>query len=124
MTGQEIVSIQDAIQNAGLNSTKYPKKIEIKIPRARFPGMYLSIPTDGKSFKLQVYCHQASFSFLGKLNTRGYKVDTVDLDKTFSIKEVKGVPSEEEIGDFLNQAMKDVVNIGIVRAPEPEPEVE
>ena len=54
MTGQEIASIQDAIQNAGLTSTKYPKRLEIKIPRAKFPGIYLSIPTDGKSFKLQV----------------------------------------------------------------------
>jgi len=117
MTGQEVTSIQDAIQNSGLSSTKFPKKLEIKIPRAKFPGIYLSIPTDGKSFKLQVYCHQASFAFIDKLNTRGYTVANVDLDKTFSIKEVKGIPTEDDIAEYLSQAMKDVGTIGIVHAP-------
>lgn len=118
MTGQDIASIQDAIKNAGLSSTKFPKKIEIKIPRAKFPGIYLSIPTEGKSFKLQVYCHQSSFAFMGKLKTIGYAIANIDLDRTFSIKEVKGIPAEEEITEYLNQAMEDVVTIGIVRAPE------
>ena len=118
MTGQEVISIQDAIQNLGFSSTKFPKKLEIKIPRAKFPGIYLSIPTEGKSFKLQVYCHPASFAFIGKLNTRGYTVANIDLAKAFSIKEVKGIPNEDEIAEYLSQAMIDVVNIGIVRAPE------
>ena len=32
--------------------------------------------------------------------------------------EVKGIPTEDDIAEYLGQAMKDVVNIGIVRAPE------
>jgi hypothetical protein len=118
MTVQEIASIQGAIENAGLTSTKFTKKIEIKIPRAKFPGMYLCIPTDGKSFKLQVYCHQASFPFFDKLKTRKYTITNVDLDKVFSLSEVKGIPKEEEITAHLNNALEKVVNIGIVRAPE------
>lgn len=115
MTEQEVESVVSAIESLELVVKKFPKKLEIKIPRARFPGIYLSIPIDGKSFKLQVYCHQASFAFIDKLNTRGYKMIDVDLDKTFAIKEVKGIPSEEEIVDYLTQALLDVVTIGIVR---------
>ena len=120
MTGQEIASIQNAIENAGLISTKYPKKLEIKIPRAKFPGVYLSMPTDGKSFKLQVYFQQIGLAFIEKLNVRGYVMNGDDMSKTFSLTEVKGVPTEEEIAEYLNQAMENVVNIGIVRAQVPE----
>ncbi|MDA3890193.1 MAG: hypothetical protein PF517_00860 [Salinivirgaceae bacterium] len=120
MTGQEIDSIQDAIQNAGLNGTKYPKKVEIKIPRAKFPGIYLSIPTDGKSFKLQVYFQQIGIAFIEKLNIRGYVLTGDDMNKFFSLTEVKGIPTEEKIAEYLSQAMESVVNVGIVREKVPE----
>jgi len=119
MTEQEIASVQNALKVVGLSSTKFPKKIEVRIPRAKFPGIYLSIPTDGKSFKLQVYCHQSSFAFIDKLNTKGYVISNADLDRVFSITEVKGIPTEEEIVEYLDTALIEVVNIGIVR-PAPE----
>lgn len=124
MTEQEIATMQSALEVVGLSNSKFPKKIEIRIPKARFPGMYLSIPTDGKSFKLQVYCHQSSFAFIDKLITKGYVITNVDLDRVFSLKEVKGIPTEEEVVDYLKQGLEDVVNIGIVRAPAPAPEPE
>jgi hypothetical protein len=116
MTEQEIVGVDNALETVGLVYNKFPKKIEVKIPRAKFPGIYLCIPTDGKSFKLQVYCHQSSFAFIDKLNTRGYVMTNADLDKIFSLNEVKGIPTEEEIVEYLNQALEEVVTIGIVRA--------
>lgn len=115
MTTEEIKGIQNAIESAGLKSKKFPKKIEINIPKAKFPGIYLSIPLNVKSFKLQVYCHQSSFAFVEKLNTKGYKIENVDLDKAFAIKEVKGIPTQEEIESYLNEALVEVINIGIVR---------
>lgn len=115
MTNQEVAGIQDAIENIGLKSNKFPKKIEIRIPKAKFPGIYLSIPTDAKQFKLMVYCHQSSFAFLDKLNTRGYKVTDVNLDKAFAIKEVKSIPTGDEVENYLKEALDEVVNIGIVR---------
>ncbi|MDA3890194.1 MAG: hypothetical protein PF517_00865 [Salinivirgaceae bacterium] len=118
MTEQEIVSMGNAIENAGLAFTKFPKKLEIKFPKAKYPGMYLSIPTDVKSFKLQVYCHQASFGFMDKLNLRGYKLETGGLHQSFAIKEVKGIPTEEEVAEYLIQGLETAITIGIVRAPE------
>ena len=120
MTGQEVASIQDAIQNAGLTSTKFPKKIEIKIPRAKFPGIYLSIPTSGKSFKLQVYFQQVGIAFIDKLNIKPDALSGDDMHQTFSLNEVKGMPSEEELVELLNDAKEKVVELGIVRAEAPQ----
>jgi len=118
MTKEEIVDLKGVVEELGLGCTKFPKKLEIRIPRAKFPGIYLSIPTDGKSFKLQVYLNQTGLAFLEKLNCRPYTITGDDMHKTFSITETKGIPSHEEINDYLNAALNEVVNIGIVREPE------
>jgi hypothetical protein len=115
MTVQEIADMQNAIKTVGLNFTKFPKKIEIRLPKAKYPGIYLSIPTDLKSFKLQVYFHQSSFAFVDKLNTKGYVLGGSELDKTFSIKEVKGIPTEEEVVEYINAGLEEAAKIGIVR---------
>lgn len=115
MTEQEIASIQNAIKTTGLNFVKFPKKIEIRFPKAKYPGIYLLIPTDLKSFKLQVYCHQTSVGFLDKLNLRGYEIGGGDLHKTFPLKDVKGIPSEEEVIGYLDEALEKAALIGIVR---------
>lgn len=120
MTGQEISSIQDAIKMVGLSSTKFPKKLEIRIPRAKFPGIYLSIPTDGKSFELQVYFQQVGIAFIEKLSIKPDTLSGDDMSKTFSLAKVKGMPSEEEMVEHLNKALESVVEIGIVRAQVPE----
>ena len=70
------------------------------------------------SYRIKNIGMQNVFAFIDKLNTRGYAEGTADLDRTFSIKEVKGIPTEEEIEAYLTQALEDVVSIGIVRAPE------
>lgn len=118
MTKEEIVDLKGAVEAYGLACTKFPKKLEIKIPRAKFPGIYLSIPTDSKSFKLQVYFNQMGIAFLEKLNYRSYTLAGDDMHKTFSLTETKGLPSNEELNDYLNSALNEVVNIGIVREPE------
>jgi len=114
MTKEEIAEIRDAIEEVGLSSTKLPKKLELKIPRVKYPGVYLNIPTDLKSFKIQVYIHYASFGFLDKINTKGYNTTLSDLYKTIFIKEVKGIPSKEEVEDYLKQALEDIKGLGIV----------
>lgn len=118
MTKEEIIDLKGVVEAYGLVCTKFPKKLEIRIPRAKFPGIYLSIPTDGKSFKLQVYFNQMGIAFLDKLNYRSYALAGDDMHKTFSLAEVKGIPTKEEINDYLDAALNEVVSIGIVREPE------
>lgn len=118
MTEQEITELKSAIETVGLTFTKYPKKIEIKIPKVKYPGVYFQIPTDLKSFKLQVFFHQTSISYFEKIKTKGFNTAGEDLSRTIFLNEVKGIPCEAEIEGFLTQALETVKKLGIAHAPE------
>jgi len=115
MTQEEIERIQNAIKTTGLKSTKFPKKIEVRIPNAKYPGFYLLIPTDTKSFKLQVFCHQTSMPFLEKLNLKGYALTEEKLHFTFSLIEKKGIPAEDELTSLLEQGLESMVSIKLIK---------
>lgn len=118
MTATEIATIKDAIKACGLQATKFPKKIEIRIPKAKYPGVYFNIPLDVKSFKIQVYFHQTSFVFFEKVDIKGLTVGGDDLHKTINIIEYKGIPKEEEeITEYLNQALEKAEELNLMAVP-------
>ncbi len=118
MTKEEIEELKNVIKELGLNCTKFPKRLEVRIPKVKFPGVYLSIPTDTKSLKLMVYFHQTSFSYLEKIKTTGYTLGGEDLFKTISISEVKGIPAKEETEEYLRQALDKIKSLGIIHVAE------
>lgn len=120
MTSQEIECIQHALETVGLVYNKFPKKIEIKIPKAKYPGIYLCIPTDGRSFKLQVYFQQIGIAFIEKLNTRGFVLAGDDMSKSINLTELKNVPLDEELIDILNAGLEKTTKIGVAKVAVPE----
>lgn len=114
MTKEQIADVREAVEAVGLTCSKFPKKLEIRIPKVKFPGVYLNIPTDLKSFKVQMYFHQTSFGFFDKVNTIGFTTGEADLYKTIHLNEVKGIPSKEEMKQHLNQAIEQAKKIGVI----------
>lgn len=117
MTKEEIATVKEAAEAVGLSCSKFPKKLEIKIPKVKYPGVYFSIPTDIKSFKVQMYFHQTSFGFFDKANTLGYTTSEEALYKTIFLNEVKGIPTKEDMEQYLNQALEQAKQIGVVSVP-------
>jgi len=107
MTEQEIADVKSAIETVGLTFTKYPKKLEIRIPKVKYPGVYFQIPTDLKSFKLQVFFHQTSIVYFEKIKTKGYNIVAEDLSRTIYLNEIKGIS---------NKALEAVKVLGIANA--------
>ncbi len=106
-------------QPRAASSTKYPKKIEIRIPRAKYPGIYFNIPTDLKSFKISISFHHTSIVYFEKIKTKGYNIASEDLSRTIYLNEIKGIPAKEDIEEYLNQALESVKTLGIVHVPQP-----
>ncbi len=117
MTKEDIAEVRNAINEVGLNCTKFPKRLEVRIPKVKYPGVYFSIPTDIKSLKIQVYFHQTSFSYFEKIKTTGYTVGGEDLFKIIYLNEVKGIPAQEEIEEYLKEALEKAKSLGIVHIP-------
>lgn len=117
MTKEEIVTVKETAEAMGLACSKFPKKLEIRIPKVKFPGVYLNIPTNIKSFKVLMYFHQTSFGFFDKVKTTGLTIEEEALSKTISLNEVKGIPTKEDMEIRIQEALDQAKEIGVIAMP-------